>query len=141
MQTGTFEIEVTITFRAAHQLRLLDGTLEPLHAHDWQLTARLGAARLDGLDTVLDFHLLQQELERIVALWRDRNLNDVPPFAVAAGAALPRNPSAERVVEHVGQTLVAWVAGLPDAAARGVAVVATRITEAPGCAAFWRAGA
>src|SRR4051812_27370017 len=32
-----FEITTTRTFSAAHQLRLPDGSIEPLHGHNWRV--------------------------------------------------------------------------------------------------------
>ena len=46
-----FEITTTRHFSASHQLVLYDGTLEPLHGHNWQVrvTARVGdGARHEG---------------------------------------------------------------------------------------------
>jgi 6-pyruvoyltetrahydropterin/6-carboxytetrahydropterin synthase len=42
-----FDITATRTFSAAHQLRLYDGSLEPLHGHNWvvRVTSRRQARR------------------------------------------------------------------------------------------------
>ena len=39
-----FEITTTRTFAAAHQLRLYDGSLEPLHGHNWRVQVTVCAA-------------------------------------------------------------------------------------------------
>ena len=53
-----FEITVVREFAAAHQIRLLDGSLEPLHGHNWRLSVTVAADKLDGIGTVMDFHHL-----------------------------------------------------------------------------------
>jgi len=128
-------IEVTAEFPATHQLRLADGALEPRHGHVWHVTVQISAARLDEIDTVLDFHEVQRALEAIVGPWRHAHLNAVPPFA--AGSALRINPSAERVAEQIAQALTAAVNTLA-APQRAVCVLEVRVTEAEGCAAIWR---
>lgn len=114
-------IEVTVQFRASHQLRLpprLGGGEEPVHEHVWQVTARVEAPVLDDLETVMDFHELERALQAIVGPWEGRRLNDVPPFDRQV------NPSAERVAEYIAILLTVP----PPARVREV-----RVTEAPGC--------
>ena len=57
----------TRSFSAAHQLRLYDGSLEPLHGHNWQVKVTVVAAKLDSIGVVMDFH----ELERVGCSTRD----------------------------------------------------------------------
>lgn len=117
-----FEISITRIFSAAHALRLPGGVVEPLHGHDWQLTVTVGANQLDAIGTVMDFHDLETRVESIIGPWRNRNLNDCPPFDVT-------NPSAEAVVKTVAHGLQ-----LPP----GVRLVSVSVTEAPGCVATYR---
>jgi len=121
-----FEIETDSTFHATHALRLLDGSFEPVHRHDWRLTVAVTADALDAMDCVMDFHELQRIVASITGPWEGSHLNDVAPFAGAI------NPSAERVAEQVG---VAVMRALPA----GVRMVRVTLTEAPGCRAVWRA--
>ena len=126
-----FGIEITRTFSAAHALRLPNG-VEPLHGHDFQVTVRLAAGALDGLETVLDFHVLEAALERIIGPFRNANLNEIEPFRSRV------NPSAERVAEEIGRRLQEGLPALDAAAgARGLRLVEVRLTEAPGCLACW----
>ncbi len=55
-----FAIEVQQTFHASHALRLPGGGIEPSHAHNFQLTAKIAADSLDPLETVLDFHEVEK---------------------------------------------------------------------------------
>ena len=42
----SFEITTTRQFSASHQLRLYDGSLEPLHGHNWQVKVTVAADSL-----------------------------------------------------------------------------------------------
>ena len=120
-----FHITLRRTFCASHQLRLSGGAPEPLHGHNWHLS--LVVARADGgldeIETVVDFHEIEAALDAVTGPMHNRHLNDLPAFA-------DRNPSAERVAEHVGRAVA-----LPA----GVRVVACEVTEAQGCSATWTA--
>ncbi|NNM87148.1 MAG: 6-carboxytetrahydropterin synthase [Phycisphaerae bacterium] len=120
-----FAIEVSGEFCASHQLRLPDGGLEPLHGHNWQVRVRVGAAQLDGLETVMDFHVLEKALAGIIAAFNHRHLNDIPPFDAGY------NPSAERVAQRIAELLGPHIT--PPALLMHV-----KISEAAGCyALFW----
>jgi 6-pyruvoyltetrahydropterin/6-carboxytetrahydropterin synthase len=122
---STFAIEVQAVFSAAHQLRLPDGTLEPLHGHDWHVTVTVESAVLDALETVMDFHALEIELQKIIGPWKNQHLNAIPPFDRAI------NPSAERVAEQIALALQPHIVSPAQ-------LTEVRITEAPGCAALWK---
>ena len=117
-----FEISVTRTFCASHQVRFAGGTLEPLHGHNWVVTVTAGAERLDADGFVIDFHQLERGLDAILSPLNNRHLNDAPLLA-------GRNPSAEIVCQAIGEALTI----APPARLLGVS-----ITEAPGCVATYR---
>ena len=100
-----FEISTTRSFSAAHALRLYDGSMEPIHGHNWRVKVTVAAkAGLDDIGVVMDFHELERRVDTIVGPLHNRHLNEVPPFSEKL------NPSAENVAWHVGRTL-----RLPDA--------------------------
>ena len=99
--TLTFEITTTRTFSAAHQLRLYDGSLEPLHGHNWRVKVVVVAPRLDAIGVVMDFHELERLVDAIILPLHNSSLNDAPAFKEL-------NPSAENVAVHVFRML-----GLP----------------------------
>jgi 6-pyruvoyltetrahydropterin/6-carboxytetrahydropterin synthase len=101
-----FEISTTREFAAAHTLKLYDGSLEPLHGHNWRVRVTVASAELDSMGVVMDFHDLEHHLDAIIAPFHNRNLNDVPPFRDAAV-----NPSAENVSCHIGRLLAAALPG------------------------------
>ena len=96
---ANFEITTTRTFAAAHQLRLYDGSLEPLHGHNWRVKVTASAAKLDAIGVVMDFHELERLVNAIIAPMHNRDLNGVAPFASEL------NPSAENVALHVGRSI------------------------------------
>jgi 6-pyruvoyltetrahydropterin/6-carboxytetrahydropterin synthase len=129
-----YAIEVTTEFCASHQLRLPNGSLEPLHGHNWRITLRITAQKLDALETVLDFHDVERALQQHVLPWNNCHLNDLDPFKDGA-----HNPSAERVAEEIARRLTRILTQSPDATARQVRISEVRVTEAPHCAAVWLA--
>lgn len=117
-----FEIAATRSFSAAHQLRLYDGTLEPVHGHNWQVTVTVGARKLDSIGVVMDFHELQRLMDGVVGPMHNRHLNELEAFA-------DRNPSAENVAIYFAQSL-----HLPE----GVIVLSVQVWETPDCSAIFR---
>lgn len=121
-----FEASVSSWFAAAHQLRLYDGTLEPLHGHNWHVTATYRAERLDAMGVAVDFVAVRRQLDELLRLFHDRNLNDLPAFERV-------NPSAESVAAHIAAELAKSVPG-----DNGATLAAVTVEEAPGCrATFW----
>ncbi|MBB6429486.1 6-pyruvoyl trahydropterin synthase family protein [Algisphaera agarilytica] len=125
-----YEATIEKTFSAAHALRLPDGTLEPLHGHDWLIKVTVASEGLDEIDTVMDFHKLQDLVEQRIAPWRNQNLNAVAPFANKNGE-LTVNPSAERVAEQIAWTISGQI---PDQ----VWLKEVSVGEAVGCTARYR---
>jgi len=125
-----YEVTIEKHFSAGHALRLPNGDLEPMHGHDWPVAVTVGSPRLDAMDTVMDFHVLEALVEAVLRPWHNRVLNEVPPFAGSDGT-LVINVSAERVAEQVA---LAVAAGLPE----DVTLLKVSVGEAPGCLALYR---
>lgn len=117
-----FELRVERSFSAAHAISIR-GRLEPLHGHDWGVTAVVRGARLDDDGLLCDFHLIERQLDAIIAPLHNRCLNETPPFDRV-------NPTAENVARHIGERLEA---GLPQ----DVVLHGCRVSEAPGCTACY----
>lgn len=118
-----YELTLRAEFSAAHRLRLLDGSLEPLHGHNWLVEVLLSGDRLDDMDVLADFTLLQPRLRAITGELHDSYLNEHAAFA-------GRNPSTELVARHVHDRLVP---GLPA----GVRVLRVQVWETRDCAAAY----
>ncbi len=89
-----YELVLRGEFSAAHQLRLGDGKLEPLHGHNWQVEVHLEGDELDAIDVLADFTVLQPRLKEITGRLHDTFLNDHPAFKTD-------NPSTERVAKLI----------------------------------------
>lgn len=94
----TFEITITDTISASHRLRLYDGSLEPIHGHNWTIMVTVGAAELDQIGVVMDFHVLERKLRRLIGPFHNHHMNDVEPFTEL-------NPSAENLAAYIARSL------------------------------------
>lgn len=127
-----FELSVRAEFCAAHSLTI-GGKAEPLHGHNWRVTAVVEGRRLDSGGLLCDFHLIERALHKVIKPWSNANLNETPPFTTRSRAI--HNPSAENVAAHIADELSR---GLSRTLPPGVRVASVTVTEAPGCAATYR---
>ncbi|HEX4053227.1 MAG TPA: 6-carboxytetrahydropterin synthase [Tepidisphaeraceae bacterium] len=119
----SYEICTIRQFSASHQLRLYDGSLEPLHGHNWSVKVIVSGAELDSIGVVMDFHELERLVDRLVVPMHNRHLNELAAFAAGL------NPSAENVAGHVGSNLA-----LPPR----VRLVCVEVWETPDNSAVYR---
>lgn len=124
-----FELTVQAKFSAAHAITIR-GRREPLHGHDFRVTATISGPDLDGDGLLVDFHAVERALRDLVGPWNNRTLNEIPPFDRL-------NPTAENIARHIGEQLAARLAPMLP---RSAAVTSVRVGEAPGCAAAYRPG-
>jgi 6-pyruvoyl-tetrahydropterin synthase len=117
-----FEIEVGHRFHAEHAVSI-DGVMEDLHSHEWQVRVALGGGQLDQEHLLVDFHVVEQSLRASVRPFTGGTLNGTPPFDRML-------PTAERIAEFVGLQMGP---SLPD----GVVLRWVSVEEAPGCIARW----
>ena len=117
-----FQITATRHFSAAHQLRLYDGSLEPLHGHNWKVVVTVASPQLDQIGVVMDFHKLDALLHQIIAPLHSRHLNELSAFASL-------NPSTENVALHIAQNLT-----LPA----NVSLISVEVWETPENSAAYR---
>ena len=92
-------VATTRSFAAAHQLRLPDGSIEPLHGHNWRVKVTVSSSKLDALGTVMDFHELERLVDAMTGPMHNHHLNELPPFDREL------NPSAENVAFHIARSL------------------------------------
>jgi 6-pyruvoyltetrahydropterin/6-carboxytetrahydropterin synthase len=121
-----FEITTDRTFSAAHQLRLYDDSLEPLHGHNWKVRVTVGAERLDAIGVVMDFHVLEARVDAIIAPMHNHHLNDV-------AALRGLNPSTENVALIIGDALRAG-----PSLGEGVRLLSVQVWETPENSAVFR---
>jgi 6-pyruvoyltetrahydropterin/6-carboxytetrahydropterin synthase len=91
-----FEISTVRVFSASHQLRLYDGSMEPLHGHNWKVKVTVASEKLDGMGVVMDFHLLEKLVDDVIGPMHNRHLNELRMFE-------KMNPSAEGVAVRVAE--------------------------------------
>ncbi len=116
-----FTVSVETYFWASHRLVLPDGSKEPLHNHNWSVTAVLSSEKLDSMAVVMDFQKLKEMVDNIVAEFDNRVLNEISYFQ-------QNNPSAENVAKFIYEKLRVK---LP----KGVKLRSIRVVEEPGCSA------
>jgi len=119
-----FTISVERHFRASHQLTLPDGSKEPVHDHDWVVTADLSSEKLNNMGVVMDFRALKAMIDKTVAGFNNKALESIGYFQ-------QNNPSAENVAKYIYEKLLIE---LPE----GVKLQNVRIVEEPGCSAMFR---
>ncbi len=114
-----YTIVVEAGFSAAHRVLLPDGTLEPLHSHDWGVRACFARTKLDETGMVIDFNKAREGLQTVLAQLHQTNLNEV-------GSITGLNPTAEVVAGHVFERL----------RDQGLSTIRrVEVTEACGCTA------
>jgi len=118
-----YEVSVEARFSAAHRLRLEGGVLEPMHGHDWHVTATFAGPSLDAFGMLVDFVHAERVLGEIAAQLHHTDLNDNAVMS-------EQNPSAEHVARVIFELLER------DAVLRRT-LQRVRVTEAPGCAATY----
>lgn len=122
-----FTVSVERRFWASHQLTLSDGSKEPLHGHNWSVTAQLSSEELDSMGFVMDFQQLKAMLDDITAGLGNVELEKNDYFR-------RNNSSAESVAKYIYERLITK---LP----RGVKLESISVVEEVGCTArFVRPG-
>jgi 6-pyruvoyltetrahydropterin/6-carboxytetrahydropterin synthase len=119
-----FTISVERHFQASHQLTLPDGSKEPVHSHDWVVTASLSSEKLNNMGVVMDFRALKAMIDETVADFNNKALDSIAYFQ-------QNNPSAENVAKYIYEKLLIE---LPE----GVKLQNVRVVEEPGCSATFR---
>ncbi len=116
-----FTISIETSFWASHQLVLPEGSKEPVHHHNWLVSADVSSDKLNSMAVVMDFQELKAMVDDIVSEFDNMALNEISFFR-------QNNPSAENVAKYIYEKLRAK---LPE----GVKLQNIRVVEEPGCAA------
>ena len=114
-------VSVVTNFWASHQLTLPDGSKEPLHSHNFSVTAEVAGQKLSNMGLVMDFHRLRAMLDDIVSVFDNVTLDSIDYFR-------PINSTAENVAKYIYEKLQLQ---LP----KDVKLEAITVTEEPGCSA------
>ena len=122
-----YEITIQTEFCAAHSISII-GHQEPIHGHNWRVTACIVGDTLDSDGLLCDFHTAEHQLHEITAPFTNNNLNDLSPFDTI-------NPTAELIAKHIADELAVR---LDEPLAPNARVAWVSITEAPNCTATYR---
>ena len=116
-----FTNSIEMHFRASHQLPQPDGSKEPLHHHNWAVTASISSDKLDDMGFVMDFRRLKAALDEITAEFDNMPLDSIDYFR-------QNTPSAENVAKCIFDKLEPKLPG-------GVELRSIKVIEEPGCSA------
>lgn len=79
-----YEVGLSKSFVAWHEMPGMDGPEGELHTHDYRLEVVVSRRELDGRGMVCDLDLLEAALEKVVGVVADQNLEIIrPPGAEA----------------------------------------------------------
>lgn len=93
-----YEVIITHPFVAAHRLKLYDGSLEPLHGHNWKMEVRLAGKDLDKIEVLIDFLEVKAKVAELLKKIDYTYLNENLQLE-------GRNPSAEVVAYWLFQKI------------------------------------
>ena len=116
-----YSVIIETNFRAPHQLRLPDGSKEPLHDHDWKIAVSVTSKKLNKTGLVIDFHCLKGFLDSAVSDIDGQQLEKIEFFQ-------KNNSSAENVAKYIYEKLETM---LP----KSVKLEDVTVTEETGCLA------
>ena len=116
-----FTVSVETHFWAPHQLTLSDGSKEPLHHHNWAVTADVSSSEPDSMGLVMDFRRLKAMVDKTIADFDNIQLEKLDYFR-------RNNSSAEMIAKYIYEKLE------PDLP-KGVKLNYIRVVEQPGCSA------
>ena len=119
-----YELIIHLGFAAAHNLRGYQGRCENLHGHNWKITVKVAAPRLDDLGMVMDFKELKAQCNSLLEELDHKYLNEIAPFD-------RQNPTTENIARHLYSRLSET---LPDP----VRVTEVTAWESDNCAATYR---
>ncbi|MHC4543503.1 MAG: 6-pyruvoyl trahydropterin synthase family protein, partial [Planctomycetota bacterium] len=91
-------VSVETHFWASHQLTLPDGSKEPVHSHNWSVTADIGSDMPNNMGLVMDFRRLKAMLDNIVAEFDNVTLDSIDYFG-------QNNSTAENVARYIYEKL------------------------------------
>jgi 6-pyruvoyltetrahydropterin/6-carboxytetrahydropterin synthase len=95
-----YELKVITNFSAAHQLKNFRGACENLHGHNWKIEICVTSEVLNEADIVVDFRVLKQHVNAVMAGLDHKFLNDLEAFK-------DQNPSSENIARYVAEQLSA----------------------------------
>ncbi len=120
-----YEIRVSSSFAAAHQLRNYGGKCERLHGHNWKVEVYVMAGEVNQVGLAIDFHDVKKALGDVLEKFDHQNLNELAEFG-------QDNPSSE----NVARLIHGWLSDLL-CSPHGVTVGKVSVWESDACCASY----
>ncbi|ACX51738.1 6-pyruvoyl tetrahydropterin synthase and hypothetical protein [Ammonifex degensii KC4] len=102
-----YRLTVKGSFSAAHRLPNHPSPCSRLHGHNWEVTVTVIGEELGPDGMLLDFTVLKQILQEVLAKLDHQYLNEIPPF----GKELP--PTAENLARYIYHEVATRLAPYP----------------------------
>lgn len=87
-------------FSAAHFLKLVDGSWEKRHGHNWKVAVVVQSEKLDSMGVVVDFEALKPNLKKVLAEFQASSFNEHAEFKEER-----MNPSTENIAKLIYEKL------------------------------------
>jgi 6-pyruvoyltetrahydropterin/6-carboxytetrahydropterin synthase len=120
-----FEVQVEMTFSAAHRLREYGTKCENIHGHNWTVVAVVRSSKLNSKGVCIDFRELKQSLGEVLDRLDHHDLNELPVFR-------KQNPSAENIARYVYKELSKKINS------RRIKLARIKVAESRGCWATYQ---
>ncbi len=95
-----FTLSIKISFSAAHSLRGYPGKCVNIHGHTFTAECMVRGSKLDSQGMVIDFHTLEDMVEKITDEFDHRLINEHPSFTEEG-----LNPTAENLAFYIYKKL------------------------------------
>ncbi|MFZ5644354.1 MAG: 6-carboxytetrahydropterin synthase QueD [Bacillota bacterium] len=125
-----FELTVKRRFAAAHRLLGYSGECATLHGHTWTVQVEVSGERLDSCGMLIDFKIIKEMIDGIIAQLDHNYLNDIDYFRAGV------NPTAENLALFIFEKLKERLSGFSDS----LSICGVRVWESPDASAYYREG-
>lgn len=89
-----YEVKIQTSFSASHHLRDYEGPCEMRHGHNWKVEVVYVSQTLDQTGMVIDFKILKEKVNAVLAELDHTDLNEVENFKKF-------NPSSENIAAYI----------------------------------------
>jgi len=89
-----YKINVISSFPGAHTLKNYPGACKNLHGHNWKIRVQLGTQKIDELGMAIDFKIVKERLNDLIARFDHQYLNDLEWF-------VDQNPTSENIARVI----------------------------------------
>jgi 6-pyruvoyltetrahydropterin/6-carboxytetrahydropterin synthase len=93
-----YKLNVTSSFSSAHKLNGYDGLCKNLHGHNWKVRLCVTCDDLDNIGMAMDFGILKDKLNDLLAELDHQYLNDLKPFKDI-------NPTSENLARYIFESM------------------------------------